>query len=372
MLELADIFDGTHQTPNYKKEGIPFVSVENISNIYDTTKYISSEDYNELYPIKPQKDDILMTRIGDIGTPALVTTNEQLAFYVSLALIRLKNTQVSPKYLYYYIQTNKFKNELWNRTIHNAFPIKINKNEIGKCKVSYPSMNIQSKLINYMEIIDKKIRLSSEKLTLLKKYKEGIKKYVIKETVKYWKTGVGNARYLSTYLKEVNEYCANDGSYQHVTLSTDGISNKSERYDRDFLVKDENKKYKITHLNQLCYNPANLKFGVICLNKFGDGIFSPIYNTYNINGINEDYLELILTSIDFRKYSLKFQQGTVYERMAVSSEDFCNIKIVVADKLIQNKISMLSNYLNKKISKLEDELTNLNQLKSNLLNNMFI
>lgn len=43
--EIADIYDGTHQTPNYTDNGIKFVSVENISSIYDTVKYISKEDF---------------------------------------------------------------------------------------------------------------------------------------------------------------------------------------------------------------------------------------------------------------------------------------------------------------------------------------
>ena len=38
LLEIATIYDGTHQTPNYVEQGIPFVSVENIKNLYKTNK----------------------------------------------------------------------------------------------------------------------------------------------------------------------------------------------------------------------------------------------------------------------------------------------------------------------------------------------
>ena len=62
----CEIFDGTHSTPDYKSEGVKFVSVENINNLYETKKYISFEDYSK-YKVKPQVDDILMTRIGSIG-----------------------------------------------------------------------------------------------------------------------------------------------------------------------------------------------------------------------------------------------------------------------------------------------------------------
>ena len=57
------------------------------------------------------------------------------------------------------------------------------------------------------------------------------------------------------------------------------------------MVSIENKKYKVTHYNDLCYNPANLKFGVICLNKYGDAIFSPIYVTFEVDeGADVDFI----------------------------------------------------------------------------------
>lgn len=39
---------------------------------------------------------------------------------------------------------------------------------------------------------------------------------------------------------------------------------KCERYDREHLVTNVNKNYKVTRSGDICYNPANLKFGVIC------------------------------------------------------------------------------------------------------------
>ena len=90
LEKKVHIYDGTHQTPKYVSKGVKFVSVENIHDIYNTDKFISEEAYDK-YKIKPQKDDILMTRIaGIIGDTAMVSKNEPLAYYVSLALIRKK------------------------------------------------------------------------------------------------------------------------------------------------------------------------------------------------------------------------------------------------------------------------------------------
>ena len=64
---LSVISDGTHKTPHYVSDGIPFLSVQNISSgKFDFTKikYITQEEHQKLIErIKPQKDDILFCRI---------------------------------------------------------------------------------------------------------------------------------------------------------------------------------------------------------------------------------------------------------------------------------------------------------------------
>ena len=84
---MAGVHDGVHQTPDYQDEGIMFLSVENIATM-TSEKYISEEVYERDYKVRPEKGDILMTRIGDVGTPNVVETDEKLAYYVSLALLK--------------------------------------------------------------------------------------------------------------------------------------------------------------------------------------------------------------------------------------------------------------------------------------------
>ena len=133
-------------------------------------------------------------------------------------------------------------------------------------------------------------------------------------------------------------------------MSKEGIYGKTARYDRDFLVSTENKKYKVTHLGDLCYNPANLKFGVICLNTYGDAIFSPIYVTFEIDASSDpDFIGAYLTRWDFINRALKYQQGTVYERMAVSPEDFVSIKCCFPQKAEQTRLAEFITLLDNRI-----------------------
>ena len=157
LKSITNIYDGTHQTPKYTKSGVPFMSVEDVTQKSSKEqKYISEQDFHNNFRNPPQKGDILMTRIGDIGTPCIVPTNEALGYYVSLALIR-PFEKLQSCFLNYVIQSNSFKRELYKRTIHVAFPQKINKEDIGKCKLDVPSIEEQNRIGDLLSLIDERI-----------------------------------------------------------------------------------------------------------------------------------------------------------------------------------------------------------------------
>ena len=137
-------------------------------------------------------------------------------------------------------------------------------------------------------------------------------------------------------------------------------------------MSTENKKYKVTHYNDLCYNPANLKFGVICLNKYGDAIFSPIYVTFEVDEkVDVDFIGANVTRWDFINHALRFQQGTVYERMAVSPEDFLSIQCYLPSKKEQVHIASLMRVLDNRIEKQQSYVDALKKYKRGLLSNLF-
>ncbi len=156
LSEICKVYDGTHQTPKYTLQGIRFVSVENIMDLYSSNKYISQAAYESDFKAYPEKGDILMTRIGDIGTPCVVDRDEPLAYYVSLALF--KNITINSYFLNYYIMSSGFQRELDDRALHHATPKKINKGEIGKCKVKYPKdADEQAAIANILRSMDEEI-----------------------------------------------------------------------------------------------------------------------------------------------------------------------------------------------------------------------
>ena len=170
--DVVGVYDGTHQTPDYQDQGVMFVSVENIQTL-TSDKYISEEDYEKNYSVVPEVGDILMTRIGDIGTANIVKSPEPLAYYVSLAL--LKNAKLNAEYLKANISAPAFQNELWLRTLHTAYPKKINKEEIGKCMISIaPQKREQEQIGCFFENLDNLITLHQRKLEKLKNIKKSM------------------------------------------------------------------------------------------------------------------------------------------------------------------------------------------------------
>lgn len=162
LNEICNIYDGTHTTPDYKEEGIPFYSVEHVTaNDFSKTKYISKEVFEkENSRVKLEKGDILMTRIGDIGTSRLIDWDVAASFYVSLTLFKNK-TKNNFTYINHFINSSGFKLELNKRIIHVAFPKKINLGEIGLCKVVIPPLPEQTAIANLLSTWDKAIQTTN-------------------------------------------------------------------------------------------------------------------------------------------------------------------------------------------------------------------
>ncbi|WP_456080024.1 restriction endonuclease subunit S [Mogibacterium diversum] len=168
--EVVGIYDGLHQTPKYQDSGIMFLSVENIVTL-QSSKYISEDDFKRDYKVYPQENDILMTRIGDVGTTNVVADNGLKAYYVSLALLKYKST--NPHFLSNAIQSDYVKKGLANRTLKTAIPMKINKDEIGKVDVMLPISDKEQKQIGtYFHNLDNLITLHQRKLEKLKNLKK--------------------------------------------------------------------------------------------------------------------------------------------------------------------------------------------------------
>lgn len=245
-------------------------------------------------------------------------------------------------------------------------------------KFNMPSLPEQQKIADFLSTIDTVIEKQKATVEAWEERKKGVMQKLFSQEVRF-KADDGSEfsdweeKKLKSILKEYKEVSVKDGTYEHVSLTKEGVVPKSERYERDFLVKDSDKKYRVTHLGDICYNPANLKFGVICRNKYGDGIFSPIYVTFRVmNDVIPEFVEMLVTRQNFIQYALRYQQGTVYERMSVSPEDLLSIKVFIPCLAEQQKIADCLSALDDVIEKQKATLAAWEEMKKGLLQQMFV
>lgn len=170
------IFDGTHQTPTYKENGIPFFSVENIIS-RNKNKFISREDYLlATSKNKPEKGDIIITRIGNIGTSKVIDWDYEFSVYVTLAIVK-KSSIFDSHYLHSYFQSSRFQKEILSKSLLNAVPCKINMDELRRTKILLPpdkEKKEQQKIAACLSSLDEVIIAESQKLEVLKDHKKGL------------------------------------------------------------------------------------------------------------------------------------------------------------------------------------------------------
>ena len=110
--EVCDIItDGTHVTPRYVEEGVRFISIANLRpfapidwNAY--IKFITPEEHAELTRrCKPERDDILVAKIGTLGVAKRIDFDEPVSIFVGLALLKLRRQLAAPEFVEAYLNS---------------------------------------------------------------------------------------------------------------------------------------------------------------------------------------------------------------------------------------------------------------------------
>ena len=180
-----NITDGTHSTPKYQTSGIPFLSVKDISSGYmdfSNTKYVSQETHDELRKrCCPQRNDLLITKVGTTGIPVIVDTDMEFSLFVSVALIKYSIEYTSPEYLKLIINSPFVQQQVEDNTRGVG-----NKNwvirDISKTLIVLPPMKEQRRIVESISHVMAKIdslrmdetRLKSVQKSFPKKMKDSL------------------------------------------------------------------------------------------------------------------------------------------------------------------------------------------------------
>ncbi len=360
MGEIVGIYDGVHQTPKYQDGGIMFLSVENIATL-QSSKYISEDDFKRDYKVYPQENDILMTRIGDVGTTNVITDNSLKAYYVSLALLKYKST--NPYFLSNAIQSDYVKNGLANRTLKTAIPMKINKDEIGKVDVMLPtSVKEQTKIGTYFRNLDYLITLHQCKYHYLKRIKQCSFSLLNKTDWEQRKVG-------DCFTERVESMP--DGELISVTIN-DGIKKFSElgRHDNS---NDDKSKYKKVCVGDIAYNSMRMWQGASGYSPY-EGIVSPAYTVLSPNsGINSKCLAYQFKLPEIIHTFQVNSQGITSDNWNLKYPALSQIEIFVSkDEQEQAKIAKYFENLDNLITLHQQKLKLLKQMKKAMVNSFFV
>ena len=106
--DYLDIRDGTHDSPKFHSEGIPFVTSKNLRNgeiDFSTAKLISVEDHNKFSERSNVEDgDILFAMIGSIGNPVIVKKDREFSIKNVALFKRHSDKLTDMKYIFYYLE----------------------------------------------------------------------------------------------------------------------------------------------------------------------------------------------------------------------------------------------------------------------------
>jgi type I restriction enzyme S subunit len=359
---VTEIFDGTHQTPKYVEQGIPFYSVEQLTaNNFRKTKFVTKEVFEkENNRVKIEKGDILMTRIGDIGTSRYIDWEVNASFYVSIVLIK-QSPKFNSKFLHQFIGSKFFQNELWNRTIHVAFPKKINLGEIGNCLIYLPNLQEQTDIASFLTTVDNKLQTLKQKKTLLDQYKKGVMKSIFSQEIQFMDNdGNDYPDWEEKKLSEVaNKKSSNisankieDNFGDYIIYGASGILKKVDFY------KEENDYISIVK------DGAGVGRLLYCKGQ------SSVLGTMEIIRPNKQidtyYLYCLLSNIDFVKYVTGSTIPHIYFKDY--SSELCRIPCLEE----QTKIAHFLSAIDEKIKHCQEQITSTEVWKKGLLQQMFV
>lgn len=144
----------------FTDSGEYFITIKNVKNCKITlqdVQYVAPPDNAEAKRTKVQKNDLLISITADLGRTGVVT--EEIAnhgAYINqhLTCIRLKDEQVNPLYVAYYMESDAGKEQF---TAKNQSAVKagLNFNAINSLKLMAPPLSLQNQFAAFVAEVDK-------------------------------------------------------------------------------------------------------------------------------------------------------------------------------------------------------------------------
>lgn len=294
----------------------------------------------------------------------------------------LRSKGLDEKYLYTLVNSESFL-KVANISSGSKMP-RADWNLVSTTKFVVPSAKDEQKAIGkYFTSLDSQISASTSRLASLKQMKaaslqamfpqegETVPKIRFKGFEGEWKKVK-----LSEILTERHENSTITDSLPQLSFTiADGVIRPEDRKSnkRDFLIKDiDNKRYLVTKVGDIIYNPANVVYGAIHRNSLMNGVVSPIYKIFTTMQ-DSNFIECAVRRPSFITKLAMCTEGTVTKLKTLKPEAFLNMEVCITPSLEEQKL--IGNYftsLDRQISLQSQRLEKLKQIKSACLDKMFV
>lgn len=179
---------------------------------------------------------------------------------------------------------------------------------------------------------------------------------------------------IGNLIKERKEYTSDFEKYPLYSFTLEsGITPKSERYERSFLVKKEGDLFKIVHQNDFVMNPMNLRFGAINYSKINQIVsVSGYYDIFTIDECkyNEFWNAYFKTPRMIYTYNT-IATGSLVEKKRVYFKQLKELKMYIPNDMEKNKINEFINLLNERIQTQIKIISDYNSLKRGITQCIF-
>ena len=203
----------------------------------------------------------------------------------------------------------------------------------------------------------------------------GAKKRVPKRRFKeFLNAGEWEQRKLGDFTNQINTFVnPEDAKLPLWSLTAEaGLIEKSDRYERDFLVKKKDQ-FKRIETNTLVYNPMNITIGSIDIYT---GLYPIAVSGYYVSivynkNIDTDFLKEALLLPSSLKMYKNYATGSLIERQRVQYPTFSKLQLLFPNLDEQKAIGQLFKSLNLNITLHQRKLDKLQATKKALLQEMF-
>ena len=147
--------------------------------ILDNVKYIDNSDFSKLNRSKLIKNDILFTYVGTIGEVGLIEENNKYYLAPNVALIRVDQEKINPKYMIHLLQSNNFKNREIEKRLKSSSMKNLTMENIREFSLFLPPLHVQQHVVSILDKFD----------TLVNDIKVGLPKEIEQrqQQYEYWR-----------------------------------------------------------------------------------------------------------------------------------------------------------------------------------------